>query len=73
MARAIALRGFGCAAGAERLGEAGNGAECDQSVTVRETGGREKEPETEQVHWREKNKSAGRPMQEKKCANLRSS
>lgn len=68
MARAIALRG--CAAEANKLGR--DGRRCGmRSISGRKKPGRRKQkPEAEQFAG-EKNKSAGRPMQEKKRANLR--
>lgn len=74
MARAIAGRGFGCAAGGEKTAK-------ERRATVRNAinlwllkkqGEREKEPAAEQFTGEEKNKSAAAPCK-KKRANLRSS
>lgn len=63
MARAIALRGLDVPGG-KSLGETGGGAECDQSVAIKETGGREKRnPKQHSLLARERHKRC-RSMQE---------
>lgn len=70
MARAIALRG--CAVRGEKAWRDGRRCGMRSMCGRKKPGRREEEAETEQFAG-EKNRSAGRPMQEKKRANLRSS